>query len=507
MSDVDTNEEEGGGAGFFGYIPTILWQRRWLIIVPFVVLSTIGVALALLLPPMYRSSATLLVESQELPSTLVSSPLTTIIDQRIAKIREQVLSRGDLIALIEQNNLYEKERRSKPLSEIVETMQKATAVQAVSGDIGQGQQAQNGGTSTIAFTMSFDYADPAKAQAVMQSIVSRFLEIDATTMAAQATNTVDFLQDQSRKLQDQIGQIEGQITQLKLQDQIGQIEGQITQLKARNGLALSSGGIVMPSNSSGYSAQIAQLQSENRALLAQSRKSGGKDPLVQQAEQALIAARAVYNEGHPDVIRAKARLAQAQEIAKSQGDTSDTALVQSQIQANNAQIAQLESYRASDNARASASLANSSRAPVVMEQVNQLEARASGLRDQLKDITGNVLRAQNSARMAQEQKGERLTVVDPPASPDRPVSPNRLMLIGGGVAGGLGLGLVLALALEFLMRPIRGVDQLKALGLETLTVVPTFTPDLAPGQKRRRWLPGLPFRRKPRLAAESGGAL
>lgn len=490
VSDVDTNEEEGGG-GFFGYIPTILWQRRWLIIIPFLVLSTIGVALALLLPPTYRSSATLLVESQELPSTLVSSPLTTIIDQRIAKIREQVLSRGDLIALIEQNNLYEKERRSKPLSEIVETMQKATAVQAVSGDIGQGQQAQNGGTSTIAFTMSFDYADPAKAQAVMQSIVSRFLEIDATTMAAQATNTVDFLQDQSRKLQDQIGQI----------------EGQITQLKARNGLALSSGGIVMPSNSSGYSAQIAQLQSENRALLAQSRKSGGKDPLVQQAEQALIAARAVYNEGHPDVIRAKARLAQAQEIAKSQGDTSDASLVQSQIQANNSQIAQLESYRASDNARASASLANSSRAPVVMEQVNQLEARASGLRDQLKDITGNVLRAQNSARMAQEQKGERLTVVDPPAAPDRPVSPNRLMLIGGGVAGGLGLGLVLALALEFLMRPIRGVDQLKALGLETLTVVPTFTPDLAPGQKLRRWLPGLPFRRKPRLAAESGGAL
>ncbi|MBW6526693.1 lipopolysaccharide biosynthesis protein [Sphingomonas sp. RHCKR7] len=490
MSDVDTNEEEGG-AGFFGYIPTILWQRRWLIIVPFVVLSTIGVALALLLPPMYRSSATLLVESQELPSTLVSSPLTTIIDQRIAKIREQVLSRGDLIALIEQNNLYEKERRSKPLSEIVETMQKATAVQAVSGDIGQGQQAQQGGTSTIAFTMSFDYGDPAKAQAVMQSIVSRFLEIDATSMAAQATNTVDFLQDQSRKLQDQIGQI----------------ESQITQLKARNGLALSSGGIVMPSNSSGYSAQIAQLQSENRALLAQSRKSGGKDPLVQQAEQALVAARAVYNESHPDVVRARARLAQAQEIANSQGDTSDASLVQGQIQANNAQIAQLESYRASDNARASASLANSSRAPVVMEQVNQLEARASGLRDQLKDITGNVLRAQNSARMAQEQKGERLTVVDPPAAPDRPVSPNRLVLIGGGVAGGLGLGLVLALALEFLLRPIRGVDQLKALGLETLTVVPTFTPDLAPGRKRRRWLPALPFRRRSRLAADTGGAL
>ncbi|WP_165927135.1 Wzz/FepE/Etk N-terminal domain-containing protein [Sphingomonas sp. BK235] len=492
MSDLDTEDEQSGG-GFFGYIPTILWQRRWLIVVPFVVLSTIGVALALLLPPMYRSSATLLVESQELPSTLVSSPLTQIIDQRIAKIREQVLSRGDLIELIEQNGLYEKERRSKPLSDIVATMQKATEVKAVSGDIGQGQQAQAGGTSTIAFTMSFDYADPGKAQAVMQSIVSRFLEIDATSMAAQATNTVDFLQDQSRKLQEQIGQI----------------EGQITALKARNGSALATGGLVLPSNASTYSSQIAQLQSENRSLLAQSRRSGGKDPLVQQAEAALVAARAVFNESHPDVVRAKARLAQAQEISASQGASSDSALIQSQIQANNAQIAQLEQFRASDNARTSASMAASSRAPVVLEQVSQLESRANGLRDQLKDITGNVLRAQNSARMAQEQKGERLTVVDPPAAPDKPVSPNRLLLIGGGIAGGLGLGIVLALGLEFLLRPIRGVDQLKALGLETLTVVPTFTPDLGPGQKRRRWLPALRFRRKPSLAADpaSGAAL
>lgn len=491
MSDgVDNEDQPASGGSFINYIPRILWERKWLVIVPFILLSIAGIVTAFVLPRVYRSSATLLVESQELPSTLVTSPVATIIDQRIAKIREQVLSRGDLIELIEQNNLYEKERRSKPLSSIVTEMQEATKLGAVSGDIGNG--GAQGGSNTIAFTMSYEYSDPAKAQAVMQSFVSRFLEIDATTMAAQANNTVDFLQDQSRRLTDEINRI----------------EGQITSIKARNGSTLASGGMVMPANTGSYSAQIAQLQSENRQLMAQVQRSGGKDPLVQQAESALVAARAVFAESHPDVVRAKSRLQQAKEIAASQGTSSDSSLIQSQIQANNAQIAQLQQYRASDESRAAAGLAAQSRAPVLQEQVSQLEARASTLRNQLGEISGNVLRAQNSARMAQEQKGERLSVIDPPSAPDKPVSPNRLLLIGGGIGGGLGLGLVLALALEFLLRPIRGVGQIQGLGLEPLALVPTFVPDLPPGQKPRRRFFRLPtLRRRRRADVEPQGAL
>jgi uncharacterized protein involved in exopolysaccharide biosynthesis len=487
---VDNEDQATAGGGFINYIPRILWERKWLVIVPFVLFSVAGIVTAFVLPRIYRSSATLLVESQELPSALVTSPINTIIDQRIAKIREQVLSRGDLIQLIEQNNLYEKERRSKPLSSIVTQMQEATKLDAVSGDIGGG--AQQGGTNTIAFTMSYDYADPAKAQAVMQSFVSRFLEIDATTMAAQANNTVDFLQDQASKLTSEINGI----------------ESQITSIKARNGTTLATNGMVMPANTGSYSAQIAQLQSENRQLMAQVQRSGGKDPLVQQAESALVAARAVFAETHPDVIRAKSRLQQAKDIAASQGNSSDNALIQSQIQANNAQIAQLQQYRASDESRAAAGMAAQSRAPVLQEQVSQLEARAATLRDQLRDVSGNVLRAQNSARMAQEQKGERLSVVDPPSAPDKPVSPNRLLLIGGGIAGGLGLGLVLALALEFMLRPIRGVGQIQSLGLEPLALVPTFVPDRPLGEKPRRRFFRLPaLRRRRQAASEPQGAL
>jgi capsular polysaccharide biosynthesis protein len=112
----------------------------------------------------------------------------------------------------------------------------------------------------------------------------------------------------------------------------------------------------------------------------------------------------------------------------------------------------------------------------------QLDNRANTLRLQYQDISQKLLSAQNSARMAQEQKGERLSVIDPPVVPDKPTSPNRLLLIIGGIVGGLGLGLALALMLELILRPIRGVDQIGSMGLEPLAVVPTFSPDRPKGR-------------------------
>jgi polysaccharide biosynthesis transport protein len=457
MTDyADLVEEESSG-GFFNYLPAILWQRRWLVIPPVVLGGAAGLAAALLLPTSYQSTATLLVESQELPETIVGSPTTSIIDQRIAKMRQQVLSRGDLIELIERNDLYPEERRSEPLSEVVETMREATTVQAVNADVAPTPQ----GTNTIAFSMGYSYRDPVKAQAVMQSLVERFLEIDTANMAEQATSTVSFLQDQANGLQRQIAAI----------------EGQITAIKGRNGAALATSGVPTSANAGSYDAQIAALQSENRQLLRQARRPAPTNSALNAAEAQLAAARAIYTENHPDIAILRERVEQLRQMPVTESAGSDEALIQSQIAANNATIAALGRARSQETARASSTMAAQSRAPVIMEQVMQLDNRANSLRLQLQDVSAKLLSAQNSARMAQEQKGERLSVVDPPVVPDSPTSPNRPLLILGGLGAGLGLGLLLALMLEFVLRPIRGVDQISGMGLEPLAVVPTFAPD------------------------------
>src|SRR6476619_7488542 len=161
MTDAESFERtESSPTWMINHLPVILWQRRYYVLACFLVMLLAGTIVAFALPRTYRSTATLLVQSQDLPTSLVESPTTGAVEQRVARIREQVLSRGDLIQLIEQNDLYSDERRSQPLSKVIEKMRSSTNLSALSGDIGQQSGNQ---TSTVAITMTFDYPDPNKA--------------------------------------------------------------------------------------------------------------------------------------------------------------------------------------------------------------------------------------------------------------------------------------------------------------------------------------------------------
>src|SRR5206468_4766443 len=123
-------------------------------------------------------------------------------------------------------------------------------------------------------------------------------------------------------------------------------------------------------------------------------------------------------------IPAKERVKQ---LRSMRAGTSDNT-IQDQIAGNNASIRQLMEQRDATMARANAAVAGSSRAPAIMEQAMQLESRATALRNQYQQISENLLKAQNSARMATEQRAERLSLVEPANLPDQPFSPNRLRL-------------------------------------------------------------------------------
>lgn len=475
MIETEVGERHGSSpAWMVNHLPVILWQRRFYVLGCFIALLLAGTVAAFALPRTYRSTATLLVQSQDLPTSIVDSPTTGAIEQRIARIREQVLSRGDLIQLIEQNDLYPDERRSKPLSKVIEQMRHATVVSALSSDIGQQSGTQN---STVAIAMSFEYPDPAKAQTVLQSFVTKFLSMDSQDVEDQASLTVRFLQDQANKLQSQISGI----------------EGELTGLKARNGAALASSGAPPLIDTGSFSAQITALQNENRQLIAQSRRPAQRNDALATAEAVLAATQARYNDTHPDVIAAKERVNALRKITQQNSD--DGSVIQDQIAANNAAIHQLMAQRDATLARANSAMAGQARAPAVMEQAMQLESRANTLRNQYQQISENLLKAQNSARMATEQRAERLSLVEPANLPDRPYSPNRLKLIAGGAAAGLALGLLLALALELAMKPVRSPRQIEQLGLPVIGVVPLLKPKL-----RTRRLPALLSREK-RLAA------
>ncbi len=468
MAYAPADEQSESGGSFMSHLPAIARQRKWWLILPAIFGLIAGVLAAFLLPVKYQSRAVLLVEASLLPEDVADVSESGVVDQRMARIRQQVLSRPQLIELIQRNDLYSSELQSKSLSEVIEKMRESIAIEPVTAEI---QQAGAGGKSTIAFALSYLYSDPIKTQAVAQALTEQVLQIDAAKSAETAANTVQFLTDQSSGLELQIKQL----------------ETQISTIKAQNGIVLASGSMSMMGMSGGSAdAQIAMLQQANAQLNAQrdmTKTSAERDPIVAQAEAALAAAQATYSDTHPDVIIAKQRLAEAKNLAKTTASRLPVNTIDSQIASNNRQIALLQAARAQENARVSTAINAQARAPAVMEQIAQLQSKLDGLNAQYQAVSGRLLAARAGKKAEDEQQAERLSVIDPPVIPEEPKWPNRPLLIAGGLAAGLALGLMLAALLELIYRPIRDVRAVEAATGETpLVVIPTISPTDAPRQ-------------------------
>jgi len=458
MIETTIETEEGAGFGsFLSHVPTLLWERRWWIIVPTLVGILAAAAAVLLIPPRYQSSALMLVQSRQLPQDVLAGGNGDLVDRRMAQIRQQITSRPDLVGLIEKHQLYQDERKSQPLSKVVDEMRDSISLTPTTVNA-PGSQAND---RTIAFELAFEYTDPALAQAVTQDLMDKILQLDASGNVEQATNTEQFLADQAKGLDQQIQQL----------------QSQITSVKGRYGSVLGRGGMAVIGGSSGsYDVQIASLQRDNANLVSQkqvAQQADKRDPVVVSAEAALAAARATYSETHPDVVLAKQRLEEAKKLAKSNAEKLPLDTIDQQIAFNNSQIAQLRAAKAQEESQTRSQLAAQSEAPAVQQQVDDLQQRLQGLTEQYQTVQTRLMAARAGVKAEDEQLSERLSVVEPPIVPDHPTWPNRLLIVALGVGGGLALGLILALGVEIVLRPIRDPDVLAAItGSRPLGMVP-----------------------------------
>ena len=459
-----------GGGGFLSYLPAILWQRRWWIIIPVVFGILASIAAALLIPPLYRASAVMLVQSSQLPDDVVGQLNDSLVERRIAAIRQRVTSRPNLVELINRHGLYPDRRSSAPLSEIIEDMRDAISLEPSTVEL----PGNNADQRAVAFELAFEYQEAAPSQAVVQDLMDRILELDSSGNLEQATNTAQFLGEQGRELEQQISEV----------------ESQIASINTRYGGILGSTGTIIGGGGGSYDVQIAALQRDNANLVNQknlAQSSETRDPIVLSAESALAAARSVYADSHPDVIFARQRLEEARALARTNADRLPLDTIDQQIAFNNSQIAQLRAVKAQEQAQITSRLSSQARAPMVQQQISGLQQRLTGLNSQYQQVRGRLLAAQAGVRAEDEQMGQRLAVVEPPIIPDEPIWPDRLLILGIGIGGSIGLGFLLATVVELFLHPIRDPKVLASItGVPALGVVPMIDRKRLPGTSRFR---------------------
>ncbi len=167
----------------------------------------------MLLPSIYESSATILIESQEIPSEFVRSTVTGFVEERLKAITQITLSRSNLMGIIERLNLYEKERKTQPAEEIIETMRKDIAMTPIQADV----QSATGRPSvaTIAFTLSYKGKSPPKVLQTTNTLVSLFLEENYRSREEKASTAQDFLEKQLESIGKEVSSTEAAIAQFK----------------------------------------------------------------------------------------------------------------------------------------------------------------------------------------------------------------------------------------------------------------------------------------------------
>jgi polysaccharide biosynthesis transport protein len=89
-----------------GHFITILKIRKKIFFIPALSVLVVAILVAGLLPSIYESSSTILIEAQQIPQDFVGSTVTGFADQRIQSLTQQILSRVKLWEIINQFNLY-----------------------------------------------------------------------------------------------------------------------------------------------------------------------------------------------------------------------------------------------------------------------------------------------------------------------------------------------------------------------------------------------------------------
>jgi len=162
----------------------VAWKRRWLIAVPAVVIASTTAVVSLFLPNRYRAATSVMIVPQRVPENFVRSTVTTELPERLNMISQQILSRTRLERIIQEFNLYQRERQRLIMEDVIEQMRKDISLQV------NANRNRDGASS---FNVSFESNDARTAMRVTERLGSLFVQENLEDRALLADQTNQFI--------------------------------------------------------------------------------------------------------------------------------------------------------------------------------------------------------------------------------------------------------------------------------------------------------------------------
>jgi hypothetical protein len=114
-------------------------------------------------------------------------------------------------------------------------------------------------------------------------------------------------------------------------------------------------------------------------------------------------------------------------------------------------------------------------APAVERDYRELARDLENAQLKYQQIRAKQGDVQVSENLETERKGERFTMIEPPLPPEKPVAPNRILVLAMGLVLSVGLGLGTAAVKDLFDPSVRGLgDVRQLLSVPPLAAIPTI---------------------------------
>jgi polysaccharide chain length determinant protein (PEP-CTERM system associated) len=497
----------------------ILRRRIKVIFIPLLLAPLAGFLVSYIFSPKYTSKALVLIEAPKIPDTVVQQVFSEDLTQHVATIQQQVLSPTRLRPMIDRLALA---KSGQSVDDIMDNVRLNMSIDPVVTDLSLFRAKKGSAQSSPVpgFFVTYTASTPHDAQLVCADLTSMLLEEDLKSREEATQGTTLFLTKQVEEAKQNLDDLDKKLAAFKNQH-MGQLPGdEDNNLKILMGLNSQLDANTQTLNRATQDKSYTEsLLEQQLAAWKSSQSTNNPQTLQQQLAQLqaqLIDLEGRYTEDHPDVIKAKADIAEVKKQlaaldgpnpkstdAAGKGSASEPPEIRTlrlQVHQYEDMIAQTTKDQKKLQEEIAVYQGRVAASPAIEEQYKEL-ARDY---DNAQKVYQDDLAKQSTSRMAtqaeQDQEGQRMALLNPADLPDTPSFPNRLLFAGGGLGAGLVLGLGLTMWMELREKCIRNeADAEVAVGLPVLVAVPwVLQPQPENGNgKGRFW-----SRKKPRTEKE-----
>ncbi|MBF9036671.1 lipopolysaccharide biosynthesis [Rhodobacterales bacterium HKCCE2091] len=454
----------------------LLVRRAPVMLLIILVCSAIGIAAAMRLPTVYRSTARLLVEPPQIQDgiTVDIAPL-----EEIELRRTELMTRANLIEIAHDHDVFENMSSMSP-DEVHGGMWSATSIW------GEGGDSRRTGPMPAIMTVDFTARSGQIAADVVNDYVTRITAASSNERGNIARSRLNFYEQQVARLSRELDNRSAAISEFQrdnadalpadqtfrlqrqslLQTQLATAERDLAALRDTRARTIE-----VWQETNGRVATGTTLTPDQQALAA----------AEDQLDQTLL----TFSENSPQVQQLRRRIEQLEDRIASQAPpvpeveegADEDVITDPQLAVLvadfDSRISALEVVIADSRAELERLDDAISRTPQNGIRLAELQRNLDNIRVQYDQAQARLADAAAGEVIETGGRGQRLTLIEPPVVPSRPAAPNRTVIAGAGVAAGLGLAALLFIALEILNRSVRRpVEMTRSLGISPLATVP-----------------------------------